>query len=105
MSQSKKKHTQSKQPKVPSWLVLLGIVLVGIAALFAWSAIADSDAKSKRGPVQVNGRAKFVADPAQIDLGDIRLGRTVQAEFKLSNTGDQPLSFTEVPIIQVVEGC
>ena len=105
MSQSKKKRAQPKNPKVPSWLVLLGIVLAGVAALFAWSAIADGNAKPNRMPVETNGRPKFVADQAHIDLGDVQLGRTVQAGFKLSNTGDQPLRFTQVPIIQVVEGC
>jgi len=90
---------------VPSWLVLLGIVLAGVAALFVWSAIDDSNAKVNKAPVEVNGRPKFVADQAQIDLGDVRLGRTVQAEFKISNAGDQPLRFTKAPIIQVVEGC
>lgn len=105
MSQSRKKSTQSKPARVPSLLVLLGIVLAGVAALFAWSAIADSNAKSNPLPVEVNGQPKFAVDPAQIDLGDVRLGQTVQAEFKLGNTGDQPLRFTQVPIIQVVEGC
>lgn len=105
MSQSKKNRSQTKQPKVPSWLVLLGIVIAGVAALFAWSFV-DSNAKSNTSvPIEAKGRPKFVADQAQIDLGDVRLGRTVQAEFKFSNTGDQPLSFTQAPIIQVVEGC
>jgi hypothetical protein len=47
----------------------------------------------------------LVVDKTQINLGDVKLGETVQAAFKISNAGDQPLRFTQVPIIQVVEGC
>ena len=105
MSQSKKKHAQSKKPIVPAWLVLLGILLAGVAALFAWSYIDSNNKASTLVPIQAQGRAKFVADKAQINLGNVKLGETAQAEFKISNAGDQPLRFTQVPIIQVVEGC
>ena len=33
------------------------------------------------------------------------LGKTVQVDFKLTNVGDQPLTFTEAPYVEVVEGC
>jgi hypothetical protein len=56
-------------------------------------------------PIEAQGRAKLVVDKTQINLGDVKLGETVQAAFKISNAGDQPLRFTQVPIIQVVEGC
>jgi hypothetical protein len=105
MSQPKKKHAQSKPPRVPAWLVLLGIVLAGVTALIAWSFIDSNNKASTLVPIEAQGRAKFVADKTQINLGDVKLGETVQAEFKISNAGDQPLRFTQVPIIQVVEGC
>jgi hypothetical protein len=106
MSQAKNKHTVRKKAGVPAWLVLLGLVVAGMAALFAWSFIDNNNKLGARTvPVEVKGSAKFVAEPAQIDLGDVKLGQTVEVSFKVGNAGDQPLQFTQVPIIQVVEGC
>jgi hypothetical protein len=105
MSQSKKKRASYRKPAVPAWLVLLGIVLFGVIALFAWSAAYDNAQRQNAIPIDANGRAKFVAQPARIDMGDVKLGQMVRAEFEIGNAGDQPLSFTQVPIIQVVEGC
>jgi hypothetical protein len=35
----------------------------------------------------------------------VKLGKTVQAEFALTNTGDRPLYVSEKPYIEVLEGC
>jgi hypothetical protein len=105
MSKAKNKHMIRKKAVLPAWLVLLGLVVAGMAALFAWSFIDNNKLSTKTVPVEVKGSAKFVAEPAQIDLGDVKLGQTVEVSFKVGNAGDQPLQFTQVPIIQVVEGC
>jgi hypothetical protein len=108
MNSSRKKHaSRNKKPRLPSWLILLGIMLAGVAALFAWSAIYDNSSTQSAGGVTIEtqGRPKLVVSPEQIDMGDVKLGQTVNAQFKLGNAGDQPLRFTQVPIIQVVEGC
>ena len=44
-------------------------------------------------------------DVEEINLGDIPVGQTVQASFKITNTGNQPLKFSEAPYIEVKEGC
>ena len=53
----------------------------------------------------VTGAPKLQADKEQVDLGTIALGQTVDVKFDVTNTGDRPLTFTDVPYVQVVKGC
>lgn len=46
-----------------------------------------------------------MVDQDKIDLGNVPLGQSVTVKFTLTNVGDQPLSFTQKPYIQVAEGC
>jgi hypothetical protein len=55
--------------------------------------------------VEVQGAASLRADRVEVNLGDVRLGTTVEAAFRLSNVGDQPLRLLEPPYIEVREGC
>jgi hypothetical protein len=44
-------------------------------------------------------------DREQVDLGNVQLGQTAEVSFRVTNVGDQPLRFSEVPYIEVLEGC
>lgn len=104
MSQKSKKR--SPAPPTPNrlpWLVVAigGGLLLLVAGLWALAQPAPAATV----PVEVKGAAKLKVDPAQIDLGDQRLGQTVSASFTVANVGDQPLQFSEAPYIEVVEGC
>jgi len=55
--------------------------------------------------IEVTGQPRLKVDNDAIDFGDVRLGRTVEATFVLTNVGDQPLRLTQAPYIEVVEGC
>jgi len=55
--------------------------------------------------VEVTGQPRLKVDKETIDLGNIQLGRTVDASFVLTNVGDEPLKIAEAPFIEVVEGC
>ncbi len=52
----------------------------------------------------VNG-PHFQVNTDKIDLGDEPLGKTVQAAFKITNTGDGTLNLTPPQIATVLEGC
>ncbi len=52
----------------------------------------------------VNG-PHFQVDTDKIDLGDEPLGKTVQAAFKITNTGDGTLTLTPPQMPTVLEGC
>lgn len=80
-----------------------GLVLIGLAAVLIFGG---GGAFSGPPPTpEVIGAPALKADQEMIDLGDVRLGQTVNASFQLTNVGDQPLFFTELPYVEVVEGC
>lgn len=85
----------------PGLLVIGGVILLGVAAYFLWGTGAGGSSA----PVEVQGTPRLKVDRETIDLGDVKLGQTVEARFRLTNVGDQPLRFAEVPYIEVVEGC
>jgi hypothetical protein len=95
----KRRKKQTKRPQI--WVLLglggLLIVLAGVLGLF-------SQNKSPFVP-EVSGAPKLTVDREVIDFGPVRMGKFVQASFTLTNTGDQPLSFSRTPYIEVLEGC
>lgn len=103
MSHNKsQKHTQHRQQKSPWSLIMLvaGGLLLIFGAVFAFSQ--SSKAKAK---IEVTGSPSLRVDKEKVDLGNIKLGKTVQISFELTNVGDQPLRFTAAPYIEVKEGC
>ncbi|MBI4772030.1 MAG: hypothetical protein HY784_16845 [Chloroflexi bacterium] len=84
----------------PVALVTGGLLLLGAAAL----ALRGGGGGLQVTP-QVSGAPALRADQEKMDLGDVRLGKTVQVQFTLANVGDQPLRFVEKPYVEVVEGC
>ncbi len=85
------------------WLFLSlgGMFLIGAAFLL----FRGNQNPQSLAAIEVNGAASLKVDKEQVDLGDVRLGQTVQVSFQLTNVGDQPLRFSEQPYIEVVEGC
>jgi hypothetical protein len=102
MSQKRPKYSSRKKktPILPILLALGGLLLIAAAAFSLTRSKADPNFK----PV-VTGSPSLKADQEKVDLGDVPLGKTVQASFVLTNVGDKPLSFTEEPYIEVLEGC
>ncbi|HEY3289822.1 MAG TPA: hypothetical protein VGK87_06820 [Anaerolineae bacterium] len=88
-------------------MALGSIVAMALAGFLVWSiatggSVAGGDAKVTP---EVTGAPKAKADRDVVDLGEIKLGNTVEAAFVLSNAGDQPLVIGEKPYIEVLEGC
>jgi hypothetical protein len=73
------------------------LLILGAAAVFQFSKPGNT--------LEQNGAPNLNADVEEINLGDIPVGQTVQASFKITNTGNQPLKFSEAPYIEVKEGC
>jgi hypothetical protein len=88
----------------------LGIGLVAVGGLVLLAAIAFAFLGNGGGPgsnftPEVKGAPRLKANRQKIDLGNIKLGQTVQASFDIVNVGDQTLRLTQAPFIEVVEGC
>lgn len=95
---SKKRKQRNRW--IPALLGLGGLALL-IVAVFALKG-GNSGAKAA---IEVNGAPAVKVDKEQVDLGEVKLGQTVQVAFKVTNVGDQTLRFNEQPYIEVVEGC
>jgi len=54
---------------------------------------------------EVIGAAKLKVDKESVDLGDRKVGQPVSVSFEITNVGDQPLRFTQLPYIEVKKGC
>lgn len=96
---SKRRQPQVKNNKLPIFLVIGGALILLIAAFFAFQK------KSTPFTPEITGGPSLKTDKEKVDLGDVKLGNPVQVSFILTNVGDQPLRFSEVPYIEVKEGC
>ena len=98
-SASKGKQNQGKNSKLPLFLLLGGALILLIVAFFAFQKKAPSYIS------EVSGVPSLKTDKDKIDLGDVKLGKTVQVAFEFTNIGDKPLQFSKAPYIEVLEGC
>ena len=104
MSQTKSKIARQRKGQnrspVPFLLGLGGVALVALAGIFF--ALGGS---ARKAAIEVQGAPSLKVDKEKLDFGDVKLGTWVEAEFTLTNVGNQPLQFTDQPYIEVVEGC
>jgi len=99
MSRSRKKKNQKKQKNFPWVISILGIALLASALGFALKKPTEPYTP------EVTGAAAIQVDKQVVDLGDIRLGKWVNATFQVTNVGDQPLRLSQEPYVEVKEGC
>jgi hypothetical protein len=97
------KPHRSARRRFPPLLILAGVAALALAAIAALSASAQPQAQAV--PIETRGAPKLKVDFESIDLGNLPLGTTTRATFRVSNAGDQPLRVAKAPSIQVLEGC
>ena len=102
MRQNKtKKQVRRKKPGAPWPLLLIGGgLLLVFGAVFAFARPSAA-----RAPIAVTGAPSLKADQEDVNLGDVKLGQTVEVSFKVTNVGSEALRFTKEPYIEVKEGC
>ncbi len=105
-SPSSRKASPSSQKRSYVPFLLLGggallALIVGILVLYKPGGQSSPTAA----PAQVTGRPQVALDKTQIDFGQVKLGKTVEATFRVSNAGDQPLKIVEEPLVEVQRGC
>jgi hypothetical protein len=89
-----KKNKRRKQRNPFPWpLVVFGGILLLVAAFF----FANQGGGS--------GTPSIAVDQQKIDFGDVKFDTEKIFAFKVTNTGNGTLRFTEDPYIEVVEGC
>jgi len=103
MSEHKiKNHLRHRKKKQlwPMILLFAGGVLLVIGAVSTLSKPSQPKAA-----IEVSGTPSLKVDQQKVDLGNVKLGQTVEVKFQIMNVGDQTLRFSKVPYVEVVEGC
>jgi hypothetical protein len=97
------KYSKKNRKQYTRWLPILvisgGVLVIGLAFL----ALRKNPTPTI--PVEVNGSPSLKVDKDKVDLGDVKLGKTVEVSFQLTNVGDQTLRFSKQPYVEVLEGC
>ena len=89
-----KKHRRQKQIKGFPWgLVLFGGILLTVAAFFFANQSGGG------------GTPSIAVDQQIIDYGDVKFDTPKTFAIKITNTGDGTLRFTQLPYIEILEGC
>ena len=93
-----------KRSYVPFLLLGGGALLALVVGILVLSKPGAQSSPTAT-PAQVTGKPQVALDKTQIDFGQVKLGKTVQATFRVSNVGDQPLKIVEEPLVEVQRGC
>ena len=107
MSQNNKNNKKkTRSVSAPLIMAIVGlVVLAGAAAFVLGNEKSDTVLPQDDYVPEVVGQPSLKADREEIDLGDVKLGKTVSASFVLTNVGDQTLRFSEIPYVELREGC
>ncbi len=103
MSEHKQKKNLRHHRKKKIWPMLF--LLAGGALLIIGSFLAFRKPPASKAAVEVTGSPSLKVDKQKVDLGDVKLGQTVDVKFTLTNVGDNTLRFSKAPYIEVLKGC
>ncbi len=81
-------------------LLLGGGILLVLGAFMVFHKSSQASAN-----IEVSGKPSLKVDKQKVDLGNVKLGRTVEVDFQVTNVGDQPLRFSKTPYVEVLKGC
>lgn len=103
MSQTKYKNYNRKNKKKSPWPLV--VLVSGSLLLILAFVVAYTEPWKPKAKLEVAGTPSLKVDQEKVDLGNVKLGRTVEVSFQLTNVGDQTLRFKGAPTIEVKEGC
>ncbi len=97
MAQRKNERAaRSDKPIWPLIAIFAGAAVILVVGLFF--LLSGNSTGAKTGP-------RLTVDRDRIDFGRVPLDKTVRAEFKVTNTGDRPLTLDSSAPVQAVQGC
>jgi len=102
---AKRRRHESGQNRRGLWLMGTAILLV-VIGIATWPWVNPSSPASQTtvtDPTKLGPR--LALNTERVDLGRQPFDKTVRAEFKVQNTGDQPLMLDASTPVRVVEGC
>ena len=103
MSQKYVAKRSRKRKQTNRWVpALFGL---GSLVLLALALLLVRNNGGSKAELKVSGAPGLKVDKELVDLGDVKLGQTVEASFRVTNVGDESLRFDQQPYIEVIEGC
>ncbi len=114
MANRRKSSHRRKKRSSNNMIWLVGGVIGGVFFIVAALVLLTRGSNNKPGQKafgsdfepEVMGAPQIEVLPQDaIDYGDVKLGTTVNTEFKVRNVGDKPLVVIGEPQVEVIEGC
>ncbi len=105
---SKKSRKYRRQKRFPAiWVLGIGglLLVVGVILLSRPGGGTSGGGTATLAPIQVQGQASIRVDQQEINYGDVKFNVQKTFTITVTNIGDKPLRFAQVPYIEVVEGC
>ncbi len=105
---SKKSRKYRHQKRFPAfWILAIGglLLIAGAILISRPSGNASGGGTATLAPIMVQGQASIQVDQQEINFGDVKLNVQKTFTITVTNIGDKPLRFAQVPYIEVVEGC
>ncbi len=93
--------TQQAGPSPIIWVIVVGAAMVLAAIVLSIGGGLGAAASG----TTTGGGPHLVVDKTEENFGDVKLGQQITASFTISNTGGEPLRFTEAPYVELIEGC
>src|SRR5512133_685793 len=100
MSKTNPKSYRKPRSQMHKLQRALPLVLAGLLIVIAVWWLNPGGFRTP-GSIGAGGAPQLEADQEIIDLGDIKLGVGTSAAFTLTNTGNQTLTFTEAPYVEI----
>lgn len=106
MGRSKRKKQSSPGgQKSHKTLLRLGVVVLTIGVLMGGAALFLAPEQAAYVPEVIGGPRIAVAQE-QIDFGDVKVNKPVEAVFHIRNIGDEVLQFLDYePLVELKDGC
>lgn len=96
------RRRKKQQRKTLTIMIIGSLLLVTAGIMIGKSVLAK---KAEQSLIVVSGQPSLEVDQEFIDYGDVKLNTNKSFTIRLTNVGDQPLNISEVPIVEVREGC
>lgn len=103
LAERQRRRAERERRERLTWMIpvgILGAVVLFIVGLGLFGALKSSGVIDSP-----NGKAKFTVDTEKLELGDQKLGRPINASFKVTNAGDGRLTLNTPPMVTALEGC
>lgn len=97
----KNKSKNKRNKRLPFW----GKALIAFIVITASIPLANA-IFSPKVTIEVFGNPRIMVDRNYFDYGNVKNGGVpINTSIRITNIGDKPLSFTEMPYLELIEGC